>query len=462
MKTFRKLLSEVAQPKAGDEKHFKDKHVVEKIPHPHADDETFKGSTKKDKTRRADYEPGQDEDVYEALDPVGKADADIDNDGDVDSSDKYLHARRKAISKSIKKRKMKEDVEDLDEMKLSAVMKKIKDGKWEAMTDVKKGKHVEVRDTETGKRKMVMVEKAESEAQAIAARIALKHKREGTKPEAGSASAEMMKMSEKDLEDFTKAKKGAPYKVDESVEQLDELSPKTMHNYTKKAVKSLERNARKGGYSDKSGNYDMADARYKTADKRMKGIATASKRLADKAMKEDAWEEIPMMKRQLRFMMDAAEEIMEYLGDCDYNCVDPEEWFQNKLAHVHGQMMTLYAYVEGEEMKDLDEVTRSAIKRPIKYTDARGVTRTRMTTTRPIQHDQHGQEKIRESLQEAVSAGTLKLDDGSSVKVSKQDADLLNQMMKDLNSQNRKMMQKTMMMDKAGFEEIVGFAREAL
>jgi len=53
-----------------------------------------------------------------------------------------------------------------------------------------------------------LTEKAESEAQATAARIALKHKREGTEPEPGTASAEMMKMSEKDLEDFTKVKKG--------------------------------------------------------------------------------------------------------------------------------------------------------------------------------------------------------------------------------------------------------------
>ena len=37
------------------------------------------------------------------LDPVGKADADIDNDGDVDSSDKYLAKRRKAIGKAMKK-----------------------------------------------------------------------------------------------------------------------------------------------------------------------------------------------------------------------------------------------------------------------------------------------------------------------------------------------------------------------
>ena len=36
------------------------------------------------------------------MDPVGQADADIDNDGDVDKSDKYLHNRRKAIKKNMK------------------------------------------------------------------------------------------------------------------------------------------------------------------------------------------------------------------------------------------------------------------------------------------------------------------------------------------------------------------------
>ena len=39
----------------------------------------------------------------EKMDPVGKEDADIDNDGDVDSSDKYLNKRRKAIGKAMKK-----------------------------------------------------------------------------------------------------------------------------------------------------------------------------------------------------------------------------------------------------------------------------------------------------------------------------------------------------------------------
>ena len=46
------------------------------------------------------------------LDPVGKEDKDIDNDGDHDKSDKYLLARRKKVSKIINtKKKMKEQAE---------------------------------------------------------------------------------------------------------------------------------------------------------------------------------------------------------------------------------------------------------------------------------------------------------------------------------------------------------------
>jgi hypothetical protein len=46
----------------------------------------------------------------EALDPVGKEDGDVDNDGDVDKSDKYLKNRRKAIAKAMKKEEF-----DIDE-----------------------------------------------------------------------------------------------------------------------------------------------------------------------------------------------------------------------------------------------------------------------------------------------------------------------------------------------------------
>ena len=85
------------------------------------------------------------------LDPVGKADADIDNDGDVYKSDKYLHNRRKAIKKSMKKddkkpsgKKDQVDVEpelddkmneavELDEESIKITYKDVKTGKTHSM-----------------------------------------------------------------------------------------------------------------------------------------------------------------------------------------------------------------------------------------------------------------------------------------------------------------------------------------
>jgi hypothetical protein len=70
----------------------------------------------------------------EALDPVGQEDKDIDNDGDVDKSDKYLHKRRKAIGKAMGKR-LKEsrslsevmtDTEDEKPIKEKKINNKIK------------------------------------------------------------------------------------------------------------------------------------------------------------------------------------------------------------------------------------------------------------------------------------------------------------------------------------------------
>ena len=52
-----------------------------------------------------------------------RKDKDIDNDGDVDSSDKFLHKKRKAISKAIGKDKK----EDASELKYDARSKSFKE-----------------------------------------------------------------------------------------------------------------------------------------------------------------------------------------------------------------------------------------------------------------------------------------------------------------------------------------------
>ena len=76
----------------------------------------FEGKNKEGKEQGADgkacwkgykyagTEGGKDKCVKaEGLDPVGKEDSDVDNDGDSDKSDKYLKKRRTAISKAVKK-----------------------------------------------------------------------------------------------------------------------------------------------------------------------------------------------------------------------------------------------------------------------------------------------------------------------------------------------------------------------
>ena len=64
------------------------------------------------------------DDDGEGMDPVGHGDKDIDNDGDHDSTDKYLTKRRKAITKNVKDeekganipyRKSKKDKDEVEE-----------------------------------------------------------------------------------------------------------------------------------------------------------------------------------------------------------------------------------------------------------------------------------------------------------------------------------------------------------
>ena len=69
---------------------------------------------------------------------------------------------------------------------------------------------------------------------------------------------------------------------------------------------------------------------------------------------ESPQEEVSMMMKQLHFICYASEEIMEYLGAED---MDPEEWWQNKLAVVFSNVKSLFAYAKGSEVvkKDIEQ-----------------------------------------------------------------------------------------------------------
>ena len=71
----------------------------------HGDYGNFVSGQKTEKKEERPMTPQQRYKIPEGMDAVGKEDKDIDNDGDHDSTDKYLLKRRKAIGKAIAKKR---------------------------------------------------------------------------------------------------------------------------------------------------------------------------------------------------------------------------------------------------------------------------------------------------------------------------------------------------------------------
>ena len=120
MKSFRKLVSEVAQPTSGDELNFKEKHIIDHILDPNSEEEQFTADDIKRATRRADYTDGDDAEVYEGVTltrrPLpGQEEDDMDSDGDEDMADAQLRYRRHA---QIKNKIIDED-KGLDESEMT-------------------------------------------------------------------------------------------------------------------------------------------------------------------------------------------------------------------------------------------------------------------------------------------------------------------------------------------------------
>jgi hypothetical protein len=124
-------------------------------------DRTFKSDVKLTTEKKyLDTKPGSLADaaakvVSESkLDPVNKdavkkkfddrKDKDIDNDGDVDSTDKYLHKRRKAISGNIKEKVIPDDKGEKINQKKHDGYKDPKKGEREIINPIKEGRMKEI------------------------------------------------------------------------------------------------------------------------------------------------------------------------------------------------------------------------------------------------------------------------------------------------------------------------------
>lgn len=74
-KTLKDILQEVAEPKSGDEKRFKDKHITQDNPYPSkgTDDVLNARKSKKDKTKKTHMSREEEEDMYESADDFDSA-----------------------------------------------------------------------------------------------------------------------------------------------------------------------------------------------------------------------------------------------------------------------------------------------------------------------------------------------------------------------------------------------------
>src|SRR5210317_1792872 len=102
--SVRAALEEMAQ--------IEEKKKMKKIPENDYENDEEDNDDDDDEEENGDKKKNGKKDMDEAMDPVNpnavkkdfddRKDKDIDNDGDVDDSDEYLHKRRKAISKDVK------------------------------------------------------------------------------------------------------------------------------------------------------------------------------------------------------------------------------------------------------------------------------------------------------------------------------------------------------------------------
>ena len=299
----------------------------------------------------------------EAMDKVGKEDDDIDNDGDVDKSDKYLHARRKAIGKALRK----ESIDEAAEYTMKQLQKKFKDGTHEAMNDPVPGRHVELRNTKTGKR--------------------------------------------------------TTHYVKEEAEVLDEISKKTLGSYIRRAsIDTYHRGQdveMHGNMHDKEDDYarkkrhsELMDKARRKASNRVTGIDRATRQLT----KEEA----------------------------DLNEADVKYVIKHKKTKQVLNTHDDYATAKDEHEGLGDEKSEYGV---YKQTKKDAALRNRNTYREEVEY-----------IDEAVKIGAMKLHDGSSIIVTREMADKLNNVLEQLNPTNRVKMEEKLHTSKKDFVELLKFA----
>lgn len=432
-------MSEVAQPKSEEEKRFKAQHDQATGKHPVATDAQHKGHDKPKARRKADQEGDAN---YDKAYIVKEA----KEDDEPASPDESSMAQKQAEFIQYVGREMGEHVKAGKEFpewmqnKLSAVHQAAKDlhstlgahGGDDDM-DESYGKKMKKEELKGGQKaldhnkngkldahdfKMMRAKKKNEEVDLEEGHatweVSFKTQGHKTQTVKGRNTAEAIKKAEKRATAAHPKKQMAMYKgikkVSEEVEQIDELSKKTLGSYIKKAADDKADNAYNLGArdADNKGSWGKSF-------KRRKGIAKAVDKLANEEV-----EQIDELSQ---------ETLRQYHGKAGAD-------LQKKREKLDKGTLTSKDYKQGRNRAA--GLNRAANK----------------------MEEVEVNESV-EMLDETFKQGIIKFKDKSQMILKKEDADVLNSMFKGMSSTNRKKMTSDAMESKKAFEEILGFAREA-
>jgi len=458
MKSFKQMVSEVAKPISPDEQRFIDQHTYEVQKHPVALDHQFTGDIAGKPSKTTEPDASTYDAAYAAKEPaVERIGEEVEQMDEIskDLAQRYYSKSQDSMRKSMN-----------------------------TMTDTEKARKPEKKKAYDDARKTF--HKRGKGSDMAAKRLAYKGKNEEVE-QMWEIARSMTPMKNK-FGGRVDPKKFDAYKKYMKKNSLDEPT-----------VRMIADDPDAG-----ESKQMMNNPKYKEAMK----LYRAAHIKEEVELTENPMEEKPMMMGALRAMSHNMMGIAKYVQSTN----DPEEWFQNKLAGVAKEMQTLYSYATAETMtgmateETVNESQKASLAKKLAKASAssekgkKAVTlkkapwekkeETELTDEelsakqKKIDHNKNGKidghdfamlrnrKKVRkeevevteELLDEAMKfkAGAMKLKDGSQVILKKEDADALTSMFKDLSRQNQKKLGEVVKKDKSGFEEILGFAREAL
>lgn len=468
MKSYKQILSEVAQPKPADEINFKAKHEIEFMDHP-ASEEGQHSSNKKKVKRIADYEEGEDMGVYENADEENsmyktqlefiKYAADeimeyvstgLDTEEWFQNKLAKVHGDMTTLHAYMEGDKRKNDGMDVSEATMTDdhwAIVKMNGRFYSQKSEIKKI----VRPSKNAPSLKVLEKHgADSAIRVGELKNKLKNMRDTDSLLSQLGEAEMTADQKKRSEEIVKGMK--KNKADMQKRYGDDWESVMYATANKQAMKeSLELDE---GITDKNKKDAEKVIAYAKSNKG-KGIATKS---GDNSV-------IPNIQ------------IVRYLESIGkVNNV-------KELASGRGWSFELKESVELDEAsqpkwevivrKSFTTNGKTAKKGSSVEVSARNTAEAIDKATKKmgfgdkaagISGSNFDLKKLKESidLDEAVKSGNIKLNDGTRVSVSKDDATAINNLFDNLSTTNKKSMETTMLKNKKGFDEIMNFAKEAM